>query len=407
MRRFGLGLKSTFGAAGGPRLSPAPVGMNARRGLSEAAGSTLVKASQRATEMAEPVTSAAAAAAAAVVPPVAVPVAAPPAPPSVRQEPLLGHFHEFSPKICVIGVGGAGGNAVNNMIARGLRGVEFLVANTDAQHLATCLTDNCIQLGRNTTQGLGCGANPDAGKQAALESLDEIMDSIHESHMVFITAGMGGGTGTGAAPVVAEACLDAGILTVAVVTKPFTFEGKHRSRLADEGLGIMQQVSDTLIVIPNQNIFQLVDQKTSLVDSFRLADDVLLAGVRSVTDLMVTPGLINLDFADVQTVMKGMGGAMMGSGQAEGDDRAIKAAEDALHNPLLGNVSVQSAKGMLVNITGGNDMTLWEVDQAAQQITEAVNDENANIIFGSAFDADMDGQLRVSVVATGIDGSAW
>ena len=231
----------------------------------------------------------------------------------------LGHFHEFSPKITVIGVGGAGGNAVSNMIARDLQGVDFMVCNTDAQHLSTCLTDHCVQLGRATTQGLGCGANPDAGKMAALESREEIMEHIEGSHMVFITAGMGGGTGTGAAPVIAETCLDAGILTVAVVTQPFRFEGKHRARLALEGLETMEKVTDTLIVIPNQNIFQLVDQSTSLADSFRLADDVLLAGVRSVTDLMVTPGLINLDFADVQSVMKGMGTAMMGSGQAEGE----------------------------------------------------------------------------------------
>ena len=293
------------------------------------------------------------------------------------------------------------------MIARNLQGVDFLVCNTDAQHLATSLTENTLQLGRDTTQGLGCGANPDAGKLAALESRDEVMAFIEGAHMVFITAGMGGGTGTGAAPVIAEACIDAGILTVAVVTKPFRFEGKHRSRLADEGLTYMEKVTDTLIVIPNQNIFQLVDQSTSLADSFRLADDVLLAGVRSVTDLMVTPGLINLDFADVQAVMKGMGTAMMGSGQAEGDDRAAKAAEMALQNPLLGDISVRTAKGMLVNITGGSDMTLFEVDKAAQKITEAVEDESANIIFGSAFDPAMEGKLRVSIVATGIEEATW
>lgn len=288
------------------------------------------------------------AAAAADSPPAAPPAAAAAGPWSASSpgHAVQGHFQEFAPQITVVGVGGAGGNAVNNMIARNLSGVEFMVANTDAQHLATCLTDNRIQLGRGVTQGLGCGANPDAGRQAAMESKEEILDMVGRSHMVFITAGMGGGTGTGAAPVVAEACLEAGILTVGVVTKPFSFEGTHRMRLADEGLSIMKDcVSppdtvfylrppgrppsptshslararlhqvDTMIVVPNQNLFQLVSPQTSLMDAFRLADDVLLAGVRSVTDLMVNPGLINLDFADVQAVMAGMGNAMMGTGK--------------------------------------------------------------------------------------------
>lgn len=293
---------------------------------------------------------------------------------------------------------------MNNMIARGLSGVDFLVLNTDAQHLQTTLADHRLQLGRGVTEGLGCGANPDSGRQAALESKDEIAERIGEAHMVFITAGMGGGTGTGAAPVVAEICMERGILTVAVVTKPFRFEGMHRMRLAEEGLRTLQDRVDTLIVIPNQNIFQLVQPKTTLMEAFGLADDVLLAGVKSITDLMVQPGLINLDFADVQAVMQGMGNAIMGTGQADGEDRAIRAAEDALRNPLLGDVSIKTAKGMLVNITGGPDLTLFEVDAAANRITEEVEDKNANIIFGSAFDPNLNGSIRVSVVATGIDG---
>ncbi|CAM9140517.1 unnamed protein product [Discosporangium mesarthrocarpum] len=314
-----------------------------------------------------------------------------------------GNFLEFAPRITVIGVGGAGGNAVNNMILRDLKGVEFMVCNTDSQHLSTTLTDNRLQLGRTTTEGLGCGANPDSGRQAATESKEEILEMIEGSHMVFITAGMGGGTGTGASPVIAEACLEAGILTVAVVTKPFRFEGAHRMRLADEGLGYLKDTVDTLIVIPNQNLFQLVEKQTSLMDAFRLADDVLLAGVRSVTDLMVNPGLINLDFADVVAVMAGMGNAMMGTGEGEGEDRAVRAAEDALSNPLLGDLSVQSAKGLLVNITGGSDLTLFEVDQAASRVTEEVGDPAANIIIGSAYDKELEGIIRVAVVATGID----
>lgn len=318
-----------------------------------------------------------------------------------------GHFVEFAPKICVIGVGGAGGNAVNNMIARQLSGIDYLVCNTDAQHLSTSLCEKRVQMGTSLTEGLGCGANPEMGLQAAEESIDEIMEKIGGSHMVFITAGMGGGTGTGAASVIAQHCLKKGILTVAVVTTPFRFEGMHRGRLAMEGVRLLEENTDTLIAIPNQNLFQLVDKKTSLVDAFSLADDVLLAGVKSVTDLMVNPGLINLDFADVRTIMQGMGYAMMGTGEADGENRAVDAAGDALKNPLLGDLSVKTAKGMLVNITGGDDLTLFEVDAAAQHIIDEVDNEEANIIFGSAFDPSMQGRIRVSVVATGIEtGSA-
>ncbi|RHY53900.1 hypothetical protein DYB30_012728 [Aphanomyces astaci] len=294
---------------------------------------------------------------------------------------------------------------VNNMIARGLHGVDFLVCNTDAQHLKTTLTDNRIQMGSELTGGLGCGANPDAGRLAAEASLDEIMERIGNANMVrlmFVTAGMGGGTGTGAAPVIAQAALDSGILTVGVVTKPFRFEGSHRMKLADQGLHELKQSVDTMIVIPNQNLFNMSTDQTSLMDAFRIADDVLLSGVKNITDLMVMPGLINLDFADVQSVMTRMGPAMMGSGEAEGDNRALRAAEDALHNPLLGDVSVKAAKGMLVNITGGPDMTLFEVDAAAERVTQEVEDPLANIIFGSSFDPAMTGKIRVSVVATGI-----
>ncbi|RHY73119.1 hypothetical protein DYB38_012400 [Aphanomyces astaci] len=294
---------------------------------------------------------------------------------------------------------------VNNMIARGLHGVDFLVCNTDAQHLKTTLTDNRIQMGSELTGGLGCGANPDAGRLAAEASLDEIMERIGNANMVrlmFVTAGVGGGTGTGAAPVIAQAALDSGILTVGVVTKPFRFEGSHRMKLADQGLHELKQSVDTMIVIPNQNLFNMSTDQTSLMDAFRIADDVLLSGVKNITDLMVMPGLINLDFADVQSVMTRMGPAMMGSGEAEGDNRALRAAEDALHNPLLGDVSVKAAKGMLVNITGGPDMTLFEVDAAAERVTQEVEDPLANIIFGSSFDPAMTGKIRVSVVATGI-----
>ena len=288
-------------------------------------------------------------------------------------------------------------------------GVDFLTLNTDAQHLATTLTENRLQIGTKLTSGLGCGANPDAGRLAAEESREQITELLGDAHMVFVTAGMGGGTGTGAAPVVAEICYNLGILTVGVVTKPFRFEGTHRMRLANEGIGRLQEVVDTLIMIPNQNLFLMANDQTSFMDSFAMADNVLLAGVRSITDLMTTPGLINLDFADVQSVMHGMGNAMLGTGMAskegllEGQERAIVAAEQALSNPLLGDdMDIGTAKGMLVNITGGKDMTLFEVDRAAQCITERVLDENANIIFGSAYDEGLTGSIRVSVVATGI-----
>lgn len=318
-----------------------------------------------------------------------------------------GYLQEFAPRICVIGVGGGGCNAVNNMIARGLSGVEFICANTDAQHLTATLAETKLQLGRDKTSGLGCGANPEVGRIAAEESTAEIEEAVQDAHMVFITAGMGGGTGTGAAPVVAEICMGKGILTVAVVTKPFSFEGRHRQRLANEGMMALQDRTDTLIPIPNQNLFKLIDQSTTVMDAFALADDVLLAGVKSITDLMVRPGLINLDFADVQSVMSGMGNSIMGTGQAQGEERAIKAASDALKNPLLGSdATIKSAKGMLVNITGGADLTLFEVDSAAQHITSEIEDDNANIIFGSSFDPSLEGSIRVSVVATGIEDSA-
>ncbi|MEK0082574.1 cell division protein FtsZ [Benzoatithermus flavus] len=310
--------------------------------------------------------------------------------------------HELKPKITVVGVGGAGGNAVNNMITSHLEGVEFVACNTDAQALANCLTDRKIQLGHTVTHGLGAGARPEVGRASAEEALDEILDQLSGSHMVFITAGMGGGTGTGAAPVIARAVREQGILTVAVVTKPFHFEGAHRMRLAEAGLAELQQYVDTLIVIPNQNLFRLANERTTFAEAFRLADQVLHMGVRGVTDLMVMPGLINLDFADIRTVMSEMGKAMMGTGEAEGERRAIEAAEAAISNPLLDDVSMKGARGVLINITGGLDMTLYEVDAAANRIREEV-DPNANIIFGSTFDDSMQGRMRVSVVATGID----
>ena len=310
--------------------------------------------------------------------------------------------HELKPKITVVGVGGAGGNAVNNMITSHLEGVEFVSCNTDAQSLAACLTDRKVQLGNTITHGLGAGARPEVGRASAEESLEEILDQLSGSHMVFITAGMGGGTGTGAAPVIARAVRDQGILTVAVVTKPFHFEGAHRMRLAEAGLEELQQYVDTLIVIPNQNLFRLANERTTFADAFQMADQVLHMGVRGVTDLMVMPGLINLDFADIRTVMSEMGKAMMGTGEAEGEKRAIDAAEAAISNPLLDDVSMRGARGVLINITGGLDMTLYEVDAAANRIREEV-DSDANIIFGSTFDNSLEGRMRVSVVATGID----
>ncbi|MES2859851.1 MAG: cell division protein FtsZ [Pseudomonadota bacterium] len=309
---------------------------------------------------------------------------------------------ELKPRIVVFGVGGAGGNAVNNMIDAGLEGVEFVVANTDAQHLSFAKTDRRIQLGETITQGLGAGAHPEVGMNAAEESADEIHAHLEGAHMIFITAGMGGGTGTGAAPIIAKCARDRGILTVGVVTKPFTFEGRHRMRLADAGIAELQRYVDTLIVIPNQNLFRVANERTTFADAFGMADQVLHSGVRSITDLMILPGLINLDFADVRAVMSEMGKAMMGTGEASGDDRALQAAQNAIANPLLDETSLKGAKAVLVNITGGLDMTLLEVDEAANAISAEV-DGDANIIFGAAFDPALDGKIRVSVVATGMD----
>jgi cell division protein FtsZ len=312
---------------------------------------------------------------------------------------------ELKPRIVVFGVGGAGGNAVNNMIEAGLEGVEFVVANTDAQQLAFSKTDRRIQLGVTVTQGLGAGAHPEIGMSAAEESGLEIGEHLDGAHMVFITAGMGGGTGTGAAPIIAKCARERGILTVGVVTKPFTFEGRHRMRLADAGISELQRYVDTLIVIPNQNLFRVANERTTFAEAFGMADQVLHSGVRSITDLMVLPGLINLDFADVRTVMTEMGKAMMGTGEAEGEDRALMAAQNAIANPLLDEVSLKGAKAVLVNVTGGLDMTLLEVDEAANAISDQV-DADANIIFGAAFDPGLDGKIRVSVVATGMDGQS-
>ncbi|HIJ63695.1 MAG TPA: cell division protein FtsZ [Rhodospirillaceae bacterium] len=309
---------------------------------------------------------------------------------------------ELKPRITVIGVGGAGGNAVNNMISSHLEGVEFIVANTDAQAMSQSRTDRRIQLGTAVTQGLGAGARPDVGRASAEEALDEIVRQLQGSNMVFITAGMGGGTGTGAAPVIARAAREHGILTVGVVTKPFNFEGAHRMRLADAGIEELTQFVDTLIIIPNQNLFRVASEKTTFADAFRMADNVLYSGVRGVTDLMIMPGLINLDFADIRTVMSEMGKAMMGTGEAEGDKRAQDAAEAAISNPLLEDISMKGARGVLINITGGMDLTLFEVDEAANRIREEV-DADANIIVGSTFDEKLEGKMRVSVVATGID----
>ena len=309
----------------------------------------------------------------------------------------------LGPKIVVIGVGGAGGNAVNNMIRANLEGVTFLVANTDAQALRQSLTEESqrIQLGLSITQGLGAGSKPEVGRAAAEESSEEIMKFIEGANMVFITAGMGGGTGTGAAPVIAKIARDAGILTVGVVTRPFLFEGSHRAKSADGGINELQQYVDTLLIIPNQNLFRLANEGTTFADAFKMADNVLYSGVRGVTDLMIMPGLINLDFADIRAVMSEMGKAMMGTGEAEGERRALDAAEAAISNPLLDDVSLQGARGILINITGGYDMTLYEVDEAANRIREEVDPE-ANIIFGSTFDDRLNGKIRVSVVATGI-----
>ena len=309
---------------------------------------------------------------------------------------------ELKPRIVVIGVGGAGGNAVNNMIEAGLDGVEFVVANTDAQALALSKAERRVQMGSGITQGLGAGMRPEVGEQSAEENLDEIMAHLDGAHMLFVAAGMGGGTGTGAAPVIARAARDRGILTVGIVTKPFMFEGSRRMKLADQGIENLYASVDTMITIPNQNLFRVATERTTMADAFQLADEVLYSGVRGVTDLMVVPGLINLDFNDVRTVMDEMGKAMMGTGEATGDSRAVEAAQKAINNPLLDDVSLKGAKGVLINITGGNDLTLYEVDEAAQMIRNEV-DEDANIIVGSALDSALDGVVRVSVVATGVD----
>jgi cell division protein FtsZ len=309
---------------------------------------------------------------------------------------------DFTPRITVIGVGGGGTNAVDNMIASGLQGVDFVVANTDAQQLQHSKADRRIQLGPHLTQGLGAGAKPEIGRAAAQEAADELMRHLDGTHMVFITAGMGGGTGTGAAPVIAQLARERGVLTVGVVTKPFTFEGGRRTKAAEQGIAELQQYVDTLIVIPNQNLFRLANERTGWKEAFKMADNVLYMGVRGVTDLMMSPGLVNLDFADIRTVMAEMGKAMMGTGEAEGENRAIRAAEAAISNPLLEDTSMAGARGLLINITGGEDMTLFEVDQAANRIREEVADD-ANIIFGSAVDENLSGRVRVSVVATGID----
>ncbi|MCX7365053.1 MAG: cell division protein FtsZ [Alphaproteobacteria bacterium] len=308
---------------------------------------------------------------------------------------------EIKPRITVVGVGGAGGNAVNNMISAWLEGVEFIVANTDSQALGQSLADRRVQLGITITQGLGAGARPEVGRQAAEEAMPEILNLLEGANMVFVTAGMGGGTGTGAAPVIAAAAREQGILTIGVVTKPFHFEGRRRMQSAEQGILELEKVVDTLIVIPNQNLFKIANEKTTFADAFKMADDVLHMGVRGVTDLMIMPGLINLDFADIRTVMGEMGKAMMGTGESEGPDRSRIAAESAISNPLLEDHSMKGAKGVLINITGGLDMTLHEVDEAANRIREEV-DADANIIFGSTFDATMEGRMRVSVVATGI-----
>ncbi|PUB18834.1 cell division protein FtsZ [Yoonia sediminilitoris] len=314
---------------------------------------------------------------------------------------LPGH-EELKPRITVFGVGGAGGNAVNNMIEKELDGVEFVVANTDAQALQQARAEQRIQMGLKVTEGLGAGARATVGAAAAEESIEQIVDHLAGAHMCFITAGMGGGTGTGAAPIIAQAARELGVLTVGVVTKPFQFEGGKRMKQADEGIEALQKVVDTLIIIPNQNLFRLANENTTFTEAFALADDVLYQGVKGVTDLMVRPGLINLDFADVRAVMDEMGKAMMGTGEADGENRAVQAAEKAIANPLLDEISLEGAKGVLINITGGYDLTLFELDEAANKIREKVDSE-ANIIVGSTLDTGMEGKMRVSVVATGID----
>jgi cell division protein FtsZ len=311
-------------------------------------------------------------------------------------------IRELKPRITVFGVGGAGGNAVNNMIEAGLLGCEFVVANTDAQALTSSKAERIIQMGLGVTEGLGAGSQPEIGRAAAEEVIDEIRDQLSGAHMVFVTAGMGGGTGTGAAPIIARAAREMGILTVGVVTKPFQFEGVRRMRIAEAGVAELQQCVDTLIVIPNQNLFRIANEKTTFADAFAMADQVLYSGVACITDLMVKEGLINLDFADVRAIMRGMGKAMMGTGEASGEKRANRAAEAAIANPLLDDVSMKGARGLLISITGGRDLTLYEVDEAATRIREEV-DQDANIILGATFDESLEGIIRVSVVATGID----
>src|SRR5437868_1806471 len=309
---------------------------------------------------------------------------------------------ELKPRITVFGVGGAGGNAVNNMITAGLQGVDFVVANTDAQALTMSKAQRIIQMGTQVTQGLGAGSQPDVGAAAAQEVIDEIRDHLSGANMVFVTAGMGGGTGTGAAPVIAKTARDMGILTVGVVTKPFHFEGQRRMRTAESGIAELHKVVDTLLIIPNQNLFRVANEKTTFADAFAMADQVLYSGVACITDLMVKEGLINLDFADVRAVMREMGKAMMGTGEASGDKRALTAAEAAIANPLIDDSSMKGARGLLISITGGRDLTLFEVDEAATRIREEV-DQDANIIVGATFDENLDGVIRVSVVATGIE----
>ncbi len=311
-------------------------------------------------------------------------------------------IRELKPRITVFGVGGAGGNAVNNMISAGLQGVDFVVANTDAQALTMSKAERVIQMGVQVTEGLGAGSQPEVGRAAAEEVIDEIRDHLSGAHMVFVTAGMGGGTGTGAAPIIAKTARELGILTVGVVTKPFHFEGQRRMHIADGGIAELQKCVDTLLIIPNQNLFRVANEKTTFADAFALADQVLYSGVACITDLMVKEGLINLDFADVRVVMREMGKAMMGTGEAEGDKRALTAAEAAISNPLIDDASMKGARGLLISITGGRDLTLYEVDEAATRIREEV-DQDANIIVGATFDESLDGMIRVSVVATGID----
>ena len=314
----------------------------------------------------------------------------------------IADIREMKARIVVFGVGGAGGNAVNNMIASGLQGVEFIVANTDAQALTSSRAERIIQMGTQVTQGLGAGAQPDVGCAAAEEAIDVIRDHLIGANMVFVTAGMGGGTGTGAAPVIARTARELGILTIGVVTKPFQFEGQRRMRFAEAGIADLLKAVDTLLVIPNQNLFRVANERTTIADAFVLADQVLYSGVACISDLIVKQGLINLDFADVKSVMRGMGRAMMGTGEASGESRAMKAAEAAIANPLLDEVSMKGAKGVLVSISGGRDMTLFEVDEAATRIREEVY-EDADIIVGAIFDKSMEGRFRVSVVATGLD----